>query len=40
MDASADTFADSGFLDIADSCDLGECDTPRTKRWLSNRKDP
>lgn len=40
IDASTENNADSGFLDIADCCDLKACDSPRTRRWLSNQKDP
>ncbi len=40
VDASTDNNAESGFYAIAECCDLKGCDPPRTRRWLSNQKDP
>ncbi len=40
VDASTDNNAESGFYATAECCDLKGCDPPRTRRWLSNQKDP
>lgn len=40
VDASSNTALEQGFLDIADDCGLQNYDSKRTKRWLSNARDP